>query len=109
VSALEIPTPWQIIEDAKGFLHIHHPNEDDGETQGDLVATVFQDERHAHLMKASPELLAACRKLDAFWSADYAPPHPDPAKQELRLLTKETLDVWRTIRAAIARATGADA
>jgi len=58
VSGLVIPMPWQIIEDAKGFLHIHHPNEDDGETQGDLVATVFQDERHAHLMKAAPELLA---------------------------------------------------
>ena len=94
VSALEIPTPWQIIEDAKGFLHIHHPNEDDGETQGDLVATVFQDERHAHLLKAAPEMLAALVALrDEFFPS----PQPDDYGE------------WNGARAAIARATGADA
>lgn len=55
---------------------------------------------------ASPTLLEACQKLDAFWLENFEPPHPDPEKQEPRFLTKQTLDVWRTIRAAITLATG---
>lgn len=52
---------------------------------------------------AGVALLDACRRLDAFWLADWEPPHVDPDQQEERILSKETLDVWRTIRAAIAK------
>lgn len=56
-SNTSIPAPWELHIDLEGFLNIHHPSED-GRT-GDLVATVFQDEAHANLVKAAPAMMAA--------------------------------------------------
>lgn len=64
-TVLGIPTPWEIVEDSQGFLNIHHPREDDGAQTGDLVATCFQDERHAALLRAAPEMLRALEKAVA--------------------------------------------
>jgi hypothetical protein len=53
--------PWHLIEDSQGYQNIHHrANPDEGDT-GDIVATCFQDEAHAHLIAAAPELLAASK------------------------------------------------
>lgn len=54
---MTIPTGWEIIRDHNGYLNIHHAPEDG--ISGDLVATCFQDEEHAALITAAPELLAA--------------------------------------------------
>jgi len=58
------------------------------------------------LFAVAPELLEACKALDAMWLEDWEPPHSDPEQQEPRLLAKECLDIWRAIRAAIAKARG---
>lgn len=57
VSNNQIPMPWELHPDERGYLNIHHPSED-GQT-GDLVATCFQDEAHANLIKSAPALMAA--------------------------------------------------
>lgn len=74
---LSIPTPWEIVEDDKGFLNIHHPREDDGTQTGDLVATCFQDERHAAMLRAAPEMLAALIKAQTIACAAMCNQHAD--------------------------------
>lgn len=60
MSALS-PSPWEIIEDDDGYSNIHHPREE-GQL-GDIVCTVFQDEDHARLIAAAPELLQAAQVM----------------------------------------------
>ena len=95
MSILEIPTPWEIVEDSQGFSNIHHPREDDGSCTGDLVATCFQDERHAAMLRAAPELLAALERLvtatdlRALRGRDHVPSMRE--EQEARWLARTTI------------------
>lgn len=68
ISNNQIPTPWELHPDERGYLNIHHPSED-GRT-GDLVATVYQDEAHANLIKNAPRLLTAIKALIPFVLAE---------------------------------------
>lgn len=60
---------------------------------------------NALLIAAAPDLLEAARALDALWTKDV--PHGPGKPGENSIFAPETLDVWRAIRAAIAKATGA--
>lgn len=55
------------------------------------------------LREQRDDLLEACKALDAMWSRDWEPPHLDRAQQEPHIISSECLDVWRNIRAAIAK------
>jgi hypothetical protein len=74
----------------------------DGETLRDKFAM------DARLIAAAPEMLAALRAMDDFWTSSHpAGPDGDPTTMGgLATLTDETLDVWRGVRAAIAKAEG---
>ncbi|WP_106724256.1 hypothetical protein [Pseudaminobacter soli (ex Li et al. 2025)] len=59
-----------------------------------------------HRWNAHSHLLAALKAMDAFWTEHHPEgPDGDPATLGgLVALTDDTLEVWRTIRAAIAKA-----
>lgn len=64
-------------------------------------------EARAQMEHAAPELLAAAKMLDDFWTKSH-PDGPDGNPKYaggLGVLTDDTLNVWRTIRRAIAKAT----
>lgn len=65
-------------------------------------------EANARLIAAAPELLEALQALDADWSS-FWPLGPDiPASGDrIASIAPETAEIWRTVRAAIAKATGA--
>jgi hypothetical protein len=59
----------------------------------------------ARLISAAPDMLAALQKIDADWAETF-PDGPDGNRDwhGLGKLSDETADVWRSIRAAIAKA-----
>jgi len=79
---------------------------ENGEEDHDYSVQAFARHRLAATRPdpVKDDLLAALEALDAFWLEDWLPPHPDPDQQEPRLLTKQTLTIWRNARAAIAAA-----
>lgn len=64
------------------------------------------NEANARLIAAAPDMLAALQKIDADWAETF-PDGPDGNRDwhGLGKLSDETAEVWRSIRAAIARAT----
>jgi hypothetical protein len=54
------------------------------------------------LITAAPNLLEACKRLDAYWTDSYFRGPDDP--RAISSLAPDTLATWRAIRAAIARA-----
>jgi len=67
------------------------------------IADFASDEWDANalLIAAAPALLNAAAELDAWWTKDY-PDGPDGHS----ILSEDTREIWRNIRAAIRRATG---
>lgn len=57
---------------------------------------------------AADEMLQALKCMDAYWTADL-PEGPDGSRRALHgfgEVSEDTMQVWRTIRAAIAKAEG---
>lgn len=104
--------PWHIIEDTQGFANIHHAPEDDGDT-GDIVATCFQDDAHARLMTAAPDMLEAL--IEARTTLSILRTQimveigrcADPSESRWEGVPEKLKQRLDAIGAAIARATGA--
>lgn len=61
---------------------------------------------NARLIAAAPDLLALARRLDAWWTEEF-PSGPDANHEVwggIGRLSDETLEIWRQVRAAIAKA-----
>lgn len=63
---------------------------------------------NARLVAAAPDMLAALKGIDDFWTIAHPDgPDGDPTTMGgLATLSDDTLDVWRSIRSAIAKAEG---
>lgn len=61
-----------------------------------------------HLHAAAPDMLKALKAIDDFWTSSHPEgPDGDPTIMGgLAKISDDTLDVWRTIRAAITKAEG---
>lgn len=81
--------PWHVIADSQGYANIHHKSDDDGDT-GDIVATCFQDDDHAHLIAAAPELYDALQLVLDTYGFD----------------SSTDSSIWQTVTAALAKARG---
>jgi hypothetical protein len=68
---------------------------------------------NAHLIAAAPDMLTALKTLDAFWTKDF-PDGPGDASEPADTLlaavkarlTTDTIELWRNVRSAIAKAEG---
>jgi len=64
-------------------------------------------EADANLIAAAPDMLEALIRLDAFWlEAHPAGPNGDPSYKGFAVLSDDTLEIWRGVRAAISKAKG---
>lgn len=64
---------------------------------------------NADLISAAPDLLTAAKALDAYWTIDF-PDGPYGGREYKKglggTLADDTVELWRTVRAAIAKAEG---
>lgn len=73
----------------------------------DNPETTSEAQANARLIAAAPDMLMALQALDASWTETF-PDGPDGDRRwvgGLGTLSDETVTIWRTIRAAIAKAT----
>ena len=78
------------------------PSESEGHHEGEAPAADVM------VYKAAPKLLEALKAMDAYWTADF-PEGPDGSRVALGgfgEVSEDTMQVWRTVRAAIASAEG---
>jgi hypothetical protein len=65
-------------------------------------------EANARLIAAAPDLLAALKTIDAYWTEDF-PDGPEGSRQwagGLGELSDQTVELWRAIKSAISKAEG---
>lgn len=90
--------PWHVITDSQGYANVHHAPDDDGDT-GDIVATCFQDDDHARLIAAAPDLLEALTDLHWILATAESNASGNPEWEAVSAKVNAA-------RAAIAKATG---
>jgi hypothetical protein len=82
---------------AVGFPHDERPK---------IVALLERQLADAHLRAAAPDMLEALKGLDAYWTEDF-PKGPDgPRTHGFGEVSEDTMQVWRNVRSAIAKAEG---
>lgn len=61
---------------------------------------------HAAMMVAAPQVLAALKALDAYWTEDFpgGPDGPRTVMNGLGVIADDTIAIWKEVRAAIAAA-----
>ncbi len=88
------PSPWAYLALGKWF-RVSNPD--------NVIAAEAYTEANAQLIASAPDLLAACKAVDAIWT-EYQPFGPD---DKTSFLHPDTTVIWRAIRAAIAKAESA--
>lgn len=84
-------TSWVVVQDALGYASIHEQPEDGASGTGDLIAHVFGEDNVAELIAASQELESALIQLLAIAGTP---------------ITDRQVEVFKTARAALAKANG---
>lgn len=97
--------PWNAdecgVRNRSGYIcQINRPTRFDGQDER-YAREVAERTADARLIAAAPDLLAALKGLDEFWSEDF-PLGPDTPSLHYSMIS-----MWRQIRAAIAKAEGA--
>jgi hypothetical protein len=107
------PSPWHwdsdpIKGDPLGRVRYRVTTTGKTITQCYYNSSDAQAEWDARLIAAAPDLLDALQALDADWSS-FWPLGPDvPASGDrIAAIAPKTAEIWRKVRAAIAKATGA--
>ncbi len=100
------PGPWRLeftlpTPDYK-YPYMTLKSGDEGFADNGFNLTGICSEANARLLTAAPELLAACKAIDADWTREWE----RGPNELLSILHPDTKAIWRAIRAAIARAEG---
>lgn len=86
--------PWVRV-DTPDYAEIHPATR-----KGPSAIALVGKPEDANLIAAAPDLLAALQAMDAYWSEDI----PGPDSIQAKRFEEGGLDLWRQMRAAIAKA-----
>lgn len=101
------PGPWSIGPigyDDEGLINDHGGIIASADWHGGSDCRLaIPNSADAHLIAAAPDMYEALKAIDTHWAQDGFT-SPDSAKSEI--LADDTRNIWRQIRAALARAEG---
>lgn len=101
------PTPWALVQSEGGMWHIRSGEDYVGSCMyiNDMRHTITAVNAYDKQRALIETQQAALKALDDWWTGEF-PGGPDDPKNSTGfiVLSDDTLDIWRTVRAAIAAA-----